>query len=150
MLIKILILLSSGILFRLGGAGHKWARRVIIPILLAGYLAIKLDCCLLFLYCGLGYSFVGLGYGSVDESDPGSWLGRIFRKAWITRGAYGGIVAGLGALGLVLGGFLPLFTYIGYVILNFGIGAYLAKIKARDIIIEPMVGIGISSIILFI
>jgi hypothetical protein len=82
--------------------------------------------------------------------DKGSWLGRLIGIDWLTRGAYGLIVAGLGALPLVLGGYLGILPYILYISLNFAIGAILCRFKAIDLIIEPAVGAGLASIVLLI
>ena len=149
----ILIVALCGLLYWIGGRswGNKMFRRIGVPVLLALYLAIKCKCWWIFLACGAGYGLtIPIGYGEPDESDPGSWLGRIFKVGWLIRGVYGSIVASVGAVGLVLGHFQGIVAYLAYIALNFAIGAILCYFKAPDWLIEPAVGAGIGSIVFFI
>ena len=154
--IKLLIPLICGVLFWLGGRdwGHKAFRRVGISFILALYLACALKIWWLFLACGIGYALtICLGYGSISDDDPKpSFLAKLLndKVGWLTRGVYGLLVSGIGTISLVLGGFIVLPLYVVYVICNFVTGAILCKIKAPAIIIEPMVGLMIGSIVLFV
>lgn len=154
MVIKLLIVGICGLLFWLGGRswGHKAFRRIGIPLLLGITFAIGLKTWWLFLVCGIGYALtICIGYGEPTPDDPKpSWLGKIFKKGWLIRGVYGILVASVGALGLVVGHFLPLTGYFAYIGLNFAVGAVLCHFKVPDYIIEPGVGLGIGSIVFFI
>ena len=145
---EILIIATCAWLWRLGGAGHKWARRIIIPLILALSCAFLTKTWWIFLAVGVGLQTIGLGYGVPDEGDKGSWLGRIFKIFWLTRGIYGAIVACGASLGLIIGGFIPWWAFVGYVVLNFVVGSVLSALKVKDIIIEPCIGAVISLVIL--
>ena len=146
--------LIVALLFWIGGRswGNKMFRRIGVPVVLAGYLAIKLKCWWLFLACGAGYGLtIPIGYGEPTPDDPvPSFLGRIFKVGWLIRGVYGVLVAGFGALGLILGAFLWVAWYAVYIALNFVTGAILCKLKVPANAIEPLIGAGIGSIVFFV
>ena len=151
---NIYLSIFCAIAFWVGGRdwGHKTFRRIAIPIILALYLACALKTWWLFLACGVGYGLtLPIGYGEPTPDDTKlSWLGKVFRVGWLIRGLYGLIVACFGALGLVLGGFIPLTGYFAYLVLQFAVGAILCHFRAPDYIIEPCVGLGIGSVVFFI
>jgi len=140
--IKIGVIIVCALLFRLGGATFKMARRAIMPFILALTCAILTKCWWEFLAVGVGLQTMMLGYG---EDSP---LYKAF-GSWGARGAWGLLVALGASIGLVLGHFigLPIALYLAY---NFAIGALLCKWEAPDWVIEPCMGIGIASVVLFL
>jgi hypothetical protein len=146
--IKIALTLLIPLLFWLGGQFNHNIRRIPIPIILALYFAFT-TAWWLFFAVGAGFGLtIPIGYGqpSPEDTKP-SFLGKIFKIGWLIRGVYGAIVSAAGGLGLFLAGFLPFLFYIAYVLLNFSVGAILCKNKAKASFIEPMVGLGIASIV---
>ena len=79
-------------------------------------------------------------------NDPGSVLGRIFKKNWLTRGAWG-IIVSLWVIWLLAFGYANLWQVLGYCGANFAIGAKLCKLTMPDFVIEPAVGAGIGLIV---
>ena len=151
MVSKLVVVAIIALLWRLGGWNKaKWSgyRDVLIPLILALWYAFALKWWLFFVVGGLS-NIIRMGYGAPDATDPGSWLGWIFKKDWLIRGMYGLNCAFVIALPLVIytGKWLILPIYIG---LNFAIGATLCRLKATDWIIEPAVGAGIGSIIFLV
>jgi hypothetical protein len=147
LLLKINLCLLISLLFYLGGQIHHNIRRIPIPLILALYFAITLKWWLFF-PIGLGYwATIILGYGSPEGDDKPSFLGKVFRVGWLIRGIWGLLVASLGSLALVWGGFIPLIAYLGYIALNFGIGAYLCYKEYPVNVIEPLVGLGIGAVL---
>ena len=143
MIFKIAVILICALLFRLGGWKFKMARRAILPVILAGSCAYFLHNWLVFLTVGTGLQVIGLGYG---EDSP---LYKIY-GSWLARGVWGYLVALAVVLGIILLKEKVFLWGSPYIALNFTIGCILSKNNAPDYIIEPAIGAGISSIVLFI
>jgi hypothetical protein len=147
--INLAIMAICGVLWRIGGSGPKPARRIGIPVILALYFAITEQWWLFFIE-GAAYGLtIPIGYGApTPDDDKPSFLGKIFRKGWIIRAMYGLIVSGTGALPLVIAGDLGLWAYLGYLALNFTIGALVVVFKLKDVFAEILVGLGFASVVL--
>jgi len=141
MLIKIIIVILSAILFRLGGWKKNAYRDIGIPLLLALY---YWNWWLL-----LSFSVIRCGYGIPDSTDTGSFLGRIFKTAWATRGVWAFLVSGIGALPLVIYTHHYL-SYIVYISLNTLTNAILGYFNAEVNLHEITAGACLGSIVLFI
>ena len=147
-ILKIAIILGCGQLWRMGGKGEKYARGFIVPFIIALYSAVALRHWWLFPLLFATYQIVHIGYGVPDNTDKGSWLGRICKVGWIARGVAGGLYALVGALPvfLITRAFGLFFVYI---ISNFAIGAILDYCKVKDEVIERVIGAGVGSICLY-
>ena len=142
-IIKIIALLSSMGLMLWGGVSFKMARRAILPVVLGLICAYLTKCWWVFLAVGAGLQLTGMGYG---EDSP---LYKVF-GSFIARGVWM-VIVGLGtSIGLVIGGFMSPFLLIPYLLTNFLIGFILCKNKAPEWLISPMMGLGISSVVLYI
>ena len=151
---KIGYIIVCGLLFWLGGRswGHKAFRRIGIPVLLSLYCAIHFKWWLFFLVGACLGLTIPIGYGAYDPEydDKPSFLASITHdsQGWLIRGLYGLIVALSSTWLLLCYGFIDLWAYLGYLALNLGIGAGLCAVKAESWTIEPLVGMGIASIVL--
>jgi hypothetical protein len=164
-MIQLLIIVVCAILWRVGGSVWKMARHL-VPAVLGLYFAIYFGLWWMFLVVGGLGQIVSIGYGIPDSTDPGSWLGRIITKivgptnaGWVTRGVAGILYAlciGFGPF-ILSGGsagwiFPALFfsLYAVYVVFNFIVGGLCSYLKVKDFIIEPLIGMAIASLVLFI
>jgi len=152
----ILILALSSALFRIGGSDKlkdwpkgvekKGARIIALPALLAVFCAFKFANPL-YLAMALTGQAMRLGDGIPDNTDKGSFLGRIFKKDYLTTG----VVMLLSSSALYMPKFLithNLEKYLIYIAINILTGAVFKLLKAKDIIIEPARGLSLASIIL--
>jgi len=115
--LQLAILLVCAELWYQGGQPKRaWMRDVLLTIIAGTWIGWRTVWWIGILSIG-SFNIVRVGYGIPDATDEGSFLGRLFKKPWLTRG-----VAGL-LYGLV--GLLPyvIYThsvciYIGYAIAN--------------------------------
>jgi len=123
--------------------GKRWhnARRFIMPIILSIFCAWGRAWWLFPAICVPMAGMLTLGYG--DKSP----LRRIFGDGW-GRGVWGLLVALAASLGLFIGGFLPIYWFIGYLALNFTLENALKKLP-QDIG-DPLIGLGFASLVFLI
>ena len=141
-MINLLLVLICGILWRLGGWDKaKWSgyRDTLIPNLLAIHTIVKYNWWLGILVCGT-YQIIRIGYG--EDSLLYKWFG-----VHVARGMAGVTYSLIGALPIVLYTHNYLFYFI-YTGINFTIGYWLDGMGVKDIIIEPVIGAGVGSILL--
>lgn len=101
LLIKLLIISGCAELWYQGGGRRAWMRDILIPIILGGFTIWNL---------GFWWGFwtiascqiIRMGYGVPDATDPGSFIGRIFKKAIIIRPVVAALRAFIGALFIVI------------------------------------------------
>ena len=141
--IKVITIIACAILFRWGGASFKQARVSIMPFILGLVCAYFAHCWWIFFTTFAGGQFLRLGYG---ES---SFLYRLF-GSWLARGVYCLIIAFACVVGLVIGQKVPILLAIPYLVTNFAIGSLLCKLEMPVWVIDPCLGIGISSIVFYI
>jgi len=153
----ILYIALCAFLWRMGGWGKedgnplpaKQWRTVGIPVTLAACLAIRTGIWWIFLVEGaLVAAWIVQGYGIPDESDEGSWLGRILKIGWLTRGVWGFLMALAAGLALAILKVLPIFRLVVYVAGSFVLGALLSYFKVKDKYIEPAIGGWIGLVVL--
>lgn len=128
----------------MGGNGEKWARRYVVPFLLALFSAIMLGVWWLFFACYATMQIYAIGYG---EDSFLWWISG--GKGWLARGLAGLLYGVLGSL--------PVFIithdwglYAVYSVANFVIGAVLDYFKVIDEIIERVIGAGVGSLVFYI
>ena len=140
MILKIIVMILSGILFSLGGYNWHNARRFILPTLLAisaWLLSHSLWSLSLLSCCG---SFC-LGYG---ENSP---LKHCFGDGW-GRGVWG-LLSGLSlSLALFLTHHISLFYFLAYLVLNFTLENSLKKVN--QIVGDFIIGMGFGLLVLLI
>jgi hypothetical protein len=152
---KILILALCSYLYRLGGSdkAHSWpygvdkkgARVVGIPAVMALSLAI-FNKNLFYLFNALTMQSLRLGDGIPDATDPGSFLGRIFKKDWLTSG----VVQGINALATYSIKYFinhDLQSLVVFVLINSFTAGILKYAKAKDKYIEPARGAALSLVL---
>ncbi len=137
-----------------GGGRQAWVRDILVPIILALCLALKLKVWWLFPALGATYQTIRIGYGAYSpEDDPKpSFLASLTHDRsgeWI-RAIYGSIVATIGALPLLLGHFLGIWQYLGYIFLNITINYSVSKFKLPVTLTDILVGLGVGSLMFFI
>ena len=151
----LIIITLIAILHYLGGRHNgKMFRRIAIPALLALYCACALKTWWLFFAVGAGLQSLGIGYGnySPEDDDKPSFLGNITRDrqgCWV-RAIWGLLVASMTSLGLLLGGFISLWVYLGYIVLNSITGFLISKLQLPVLLCDLLVGASLASIVLFI
>ncbi len=137
-----------------GGQKEGKIRDVGCPIILALYLAMTLHAWWLFLAIGATYQAIRLGYGNYSpEDDPKpSFLASIThdRSGEYIRALWGLIVSVVGASPLILGHFLGIYQYLGYICLNVAVNYSVSKFKLDVIITDILVSGAVVSIIFFI
>jgi hypothetical protein len=132
-----------------GGGKQAWVRDILVPVVLGLYLALKFKAWWLFPACGATFQAIRIGYGAYSpEDDPKpSFFASIThdRSGEYIRAIWGLMVAGIGALPLLLGSFLGIWVYIGYVVLSIGVNYSVSKFKLpvtlTDILVGGAVGI---------
>ena len=139
-IIRIIIVLLSGLLFWIGGKWWHNARRFIMPTMLSIFMCLYLNTWL-GLTTLLMIAPLCLGYG--DKSP----LRHIFGDGW-GRGVWGLLVALGASLGLVVTGFIALPWYILYLALNFTLENVLKKLP-QDIA-DPIIGCSFGLIVFLI
>jgi hypothetical protein len=128
----------------MGGDGQKWARRYVLPAILALFCALFTQTLWLFFALYATMQIYAIGYGE------DSFLWKISGgRGWLARGLAGLLYGVLGSL--------PLFIvthdwglYAIYSIFNFAVGALLDYFKVKDVIIERCIGAGCGSIVFYI
>lgn len=145
---KFIIDLICAALYRIGGTAKdkqplpgidkKGARIIALPSVLALSLAI-MNKNFLYIFNALTMQSLRLGDGIPEGSDPGSFLGRIFKKDWLTTG----VVQGINSLTCYSIKFYLLHSLgnlIAYTAINVLVAGGLKYFKAKDSIIEPARG----------
>lgn len=149
MLIKLSIVVLIVILWRIGGWIKGSIRDVPIPIILALYFAWVLKWWMFF-PVGLLANVIRLGYGepSPDDDKP-SFLGCIFRVGWLIRLVYGLTISTSVALPIALHtqSWLGFYLYVGA---NTVVNGVLCYFKAKDCVIEPIVGATYASVVFLV
>lgn len=140
---KLATILACAILFWWGGYSFKMARRAIMAVLLGAMCAYITWTWWVFFAVGAGCQFMGLGYG--EDSPLYKFLG-----PWIARGVWATLVAAGIAVGLVLGGFLPLWLAGVYVAYNGLVAALLVKKNGHIMVVDPCIGVCLGSIVLYL
>jgi len=162
MLIKVILALLCGVLWRLGGWGKEsgnplpWKgwRVVLIPIILGAAIGLFIkDHWYVRLITGLAIiaslNIIRIGYGNYDpEHDPKpSFLARIThdRNGWWIRAIAGALY--------VLIGYFPyvLYSHSWYkfflsIIISSVVGYCVSKLRLKDIISDPVIGITLATI----
>ena len=130
MWIEILITLAIIACWMLGGQIYGRIRDVPVPLLLAFCLAFRTTWWMFFAVAGFA-QIIRLGYGRYDpENDPKpSLLASLThdRKGYVIRAIWGFIVSTFIGGSLFFFGFLVLWKYILYIILNSFIGFSVSK-----------------------
>lgn len=143
-------------LWKLGGTHKKaWCRDVIIPIILGGYLIYRFFPVWWVGFLSIGaFQIIKIGYGCPDETDEGSFLGRLVYNnigsyPFIVRGL-AGLIYGLSGLSVYLFYTQHLHIYCSYAVINMVVNAVGEKMKWKDYIVEPLAGLGIASLVILI
>jgi hypothetical protein len=140
-MIKLVVMLICAALYFIGGLCFLPARRFIMPFVIA------LACAF---FTGVWWAFflplpmIGclcIGYGE------DSWLRKILPDA-IARAVWGFLVAITASFGLLMAGFLPLWAFMPYLAVNLLLNGLLVHWK--QVIADPILGLGFSSLILFV
>jgi hypothetical protein len=147
-----------GILYRLGGAGKKYCRMIILPVVLALYLSISTGNYWYLLLIASGQILrIGDGIPGKNPNDPkgvydkGSFFGRLLKIPWLTSAVVSAVYAlAIYFLKFIIAGSLD--NYMLYIIINAataGVIKYLdvAALKYGDVITEVSRGFAIASII---
>lgn len=157
---KTLIFIISGLLYRIGGSDKekiwpygvdkKGARILLLPFVLAVYMAIAFKNWH-YLYMILTMQVLRLGDGIPCPGDEGSFMGRLFRRPWLTSAVVQAISA-LATYSIKFALNPNLDNLILYCLINAltaGIIKYLdvVYIKYGDVITEMSRGFALSSII---
>jgi hypothetical protein len=166
MLIKIILIVLCGILWRLGGWGKEsgnplpWKgwRVVLIPIILGSTIGFFIrDHWYVRLLAGLAstasFNIIRIGYGNYDpEHDPKpSFLARIThdRNGWWIRAITGALY--------VLVGYLPYAFYSGkwwfyflWMIVSAGTGFCVSRFRLKDKITDFSIGSALADILLLV
>jgi uncharacterized membrane protein YfcA len=166
MLIKIILIVLCGILWRLGGWGKEsgnpvpWKgwRVVLIPIILGAAIGLFINDhwyvrIITALASAASLNIIRIGYGNYDpehDNEP-SFLARIThdRSGWWIRAIAGALY------GLV--GYLPYAFYSGRwrfylfgMVVSAAAGYCVSKLKLKDTITEPVIGLIFAGIVLVI
>ena len=128
----------------MGGAGEKWARRYVLPAILAFFCALFTQTLWLFFALYATMQIYAIGYGE------DSFLWKISGgRGWLARGLAGLLYGVLGSL--------PVFIvthdwglYGIYCVSNFAIGALLSYFKVIDEVIERCIGAGVGSVVFYV
>lgn len=158
-------MILCGIAWRLGGMNKTaYCRDVIIPIILGAFIGYELNGVLWqkivigILTIG-SFNIVRIGYGAYDpeHDDKPSFLGGLLkdRKGYLTRSLAGLLYGIIGLLPLLVFNiighhYIFIVKYLGYSLFVAGISYLLSSLKAKDIIIEPLIGVAVTSIIFLI
>lgn len=141
-------------LYVAGGQGYRWARVVLIPILLgiATFLATK-DVVISILTCAT-YNMLRFGYGNLDpdNDDKPSFLATLTgdKNGWYIRCLWGLIVSAIGALPLVISPHLGLWTYLIYVAGNGVLSFLVSRLRLYVYVADFIVAAGMCSIVFLI
>lgn len=156
-IIKILLIILCGYLWRLGGTHNRaWTRDVIIPIILGAYIGFEYHWAVGLLTIG-SFNIIRMGYGAYDpeHDDKPSFLGQLThdRDGWWIRGMVGALygISGLIPLSiywLSYGIFTQRFFihWFAYILINALIGFIFCRLKAKDVVIEPAIGVGVGTL----
>lgn len=143
-ILKVVIMLAGAQLWRMGGDGEKWARRYVLPFILALFCSLFTKTLWLFFALYATMQIYAIGYGE------DSFL-------WKISGGRGWLARGLAGLLYGLLGSLPLFIvthdwglYAIYSVINFLVGAVLDYFKVIDEVIERAIGFTVSSLVWFV
>jgi hypothetical protein len=154
-MMKILIMLLSAAFYRIGGSDKeknwpkgvdkKGARIIGLPALISFSLAL-INGNILYLFNFLPMQALRLGDGIPQGKDRGSFLGRIFKRDWLTSGIVQGINV-VAAYSIRLYLTRDIEGFFVYVIVNVVVAASLKYLKAPDWMIEPGRGAALATII---
>jgi hypothetical protein len=136
-----------------GGQIKGRIRDIPVPVILALALAIQLKTWWLFLALGATFQIIRLGYGNKDPNDSKpSFLATIIPdyNGWWIRSAWGLLVSTIGALPLVLGHFLGLWAYLGYILLNTVVNFLVTRLRLNVYLTDILVSANIASILFFL
>lgn len=154
-----LLLLVAGLWVRGGKKGGGAVRDVGVPILLGLGVALLIkDNILNRLLYGIltcaGFQAIRLGYGnySPEDDDRPSFLASIIhdRQGSLVRAIWGLLVASCASLGLLLGGYISLWSYLAYIIGNSLVGFLVSRLRLPVLLADLLIGASIASIIMFI
>lgn len=150
---KIIFFILTSILYRIGGEAKelepfkglpkKFFRTMVLPGLISLTFVFTHPWLALLNFGNL--QALRMGYGIPDETDKGSFLGRIFKEGWLTRAIWGFIVALSGSTILFIN-HQPQEAFF-YMILVPAISGTLVYLKANDKITDIGIGMGVSSLI---
>lgn len=154
MILKLILLGLIVALWVIGGQTRGRIRDVPVPLIIALYCAIVLKTWWLFLVLGVMFQVIRIGYGNYDpENDPEpSFLASIThdRNGWYIRAIWGFIVGSIGILSLLLGHFLGVLIYLGYVVLNTGVNFSVSRFGLPVIITDILVSLCIGSVLFLV
>lgn len=160
MILKLLFVAVIGVLWRLGGWDKtKWSgfRDVLVPIALGVYIGVYHWNILLAILTAGSYNIIRLGYGAYDpeHDDKPSFLAKITKdRSGVAERAIAGALYGLV-------GTIPLQVYLAFFVTpKASLLAYSASIaavsalathfKAKDVVIEPLIGAVVASVIFYL
>jgi hypothetical protein len=150
-----IVIIVCAVLWRLGGEIKGRIRDVGVPIILGIYTPLFLPfdiftkIPLIILTIG-SFNVIRLGYGNYEEGDPEQSTLATFihdKNGWWIRAVWGLIVGIIGPIFIMLycHRFFPLYFFIN-VLINY----MVSRLRLNVWIAEPLVGIGVSSIVLYV
>lgn len=135
----------------IGGQKSGRIRDVPVPIIIGLCLAISFKIWWLFFALVATYQMIRLGYGNYSpEDDPEpSFLASIThdRGGWWIRAIWGALVASVGGLPLILGHFIGVWVYLGYIILVTVVCYLVSKLRLPVLITDILVAASVGSIV---
>lgn len=140
-ILKLIIMTVCSALFFWGGFNFNKARRYIMPLILTASLFIFTNFNFYTFFSLVSIGFLTLGYG---EKSP---LRHVFGDGW-GRGIWGLLVAVALSVGVFLSGHIYLYFFLPYLALNFILENALKKLP--QIVGDPIIGLGFSSILLIL
>jgi hypothetical protein len=153
MIIKLFIIFLCAYLWQKGGKKNGSIRDIPVPIILAAFMAFRFWS-LWFILMGGPLQMIRLGYGSYDpeHDDKPSWLASIThdRSGEYIRALWGFICSAEIGIWLMPGGYLGVWQYLCYIVLNTAINYCVSKFKLPKFWTDILVGSGISSLALFL
>lgn len=160
MMINIFFVLIIAAFWRLGGTNKKgWMRDILVPIILGLWAGLETYNLVIAISTIGTYQIIRIGYGSYDpiNDDKPSFLGCILHdtEGWKARGVAGLLYGLVGAFPLAFNkclvvGFSGLLGYFTYAFSICVISGILSYNKAKDWVIEPVIGALVGSIVFFI
>ena len=153
-LIKVFTMLLIAYLWYEGGGKRAWMRDILVPIILALFLAVYLKTWWVFLSVGATAQMIRLGYGAFDpeHDDKPSLLASLTkdRSGEVIRAIWGLLVSVWIGSSLFFGGFLSGGGYLSFMLINVFINYCVCKFKLSVVPTDILVGLGVSCIILLL
>lgn len=147
--VKVAILLICAELWYQGGQNNRaWMRDVLITIILGAWVGWKSVWWIGILTIGT-FNIIRIGYGIPDSTDEGSFLGRIFKVGWLTRGVAGTLYGLVGLLGYVIYTH-HLLTYLIFTAVNGVVNGMGEGCKIDSKIWDRVRGLAIGSLVFLI